>query len=227
MGTVRIYRVAELVGMTSQDIVSMLKKEHGIDVKSASSTIEEVVGRQLVERLARQKNISLPSGDMFAETPVAKGKKGGAPSRKHAEPQRPTAPALPPPRLVKSHKPAVPVAAETEAAVDLEPAPISEAPAPEMVAQAPAAADRYVEAAAPEPAPIAEASAASVEPAEAPAATTPGPPPLRPSAGRIVPPTIRLRIEEQRPTTPSPPLQTMAPRRVPRLAPRMAPAPAA
>src|SRR5258705_454350 len=125
--------------MTSQDIVSLLKKEHGIDVKSASSTIEEVVGRQIVERLARQRNISLPTGDMFAETPVVKGKKGGAPTRKPAEPPKAAAPALPPPRLVKMVKPVAPVEAEIEAPVEPEPAPIAEAPAPEVVAQAPAA----------------------------------------------------------------------------------------
>ena len=45
MGTVRIYRVAELLGTTSQEVTALLKRDHGIDVKSASSTIEEVVAR--------------------------------------------------------------------------------------------------------------------------------------------------------------------------------------
>ena len=76
MATVRIYKVAELLGTTSQEVTALLKRDHGIEVKSASSTIEEVVARQFVERLARQRNITLPSGDIFAETPVAKGKKG-------------------------------------------------------------------------------------------------------------------------------------------------------
>ncbi|OFW29975.1 MAG: hypothetical protein A3G76_12805 [Acidobacteria bacterium RIFCSPLOWO2_12_FULL_65_11] len=218
MATVRIYRVAELVGMTSQEIVSLLKREHGIDVKSASSTIEEVVGRQLVERLARQRNVSLPSGDVFAETPVVKGKKG-AQSRKPAEPPKPVAPALPPPRLVKTVKPAAPVAAETEAAVDMEPALIAKAPEP--VAQEPAGPAVYAEGS--EPAPLADASAAPVESPVAAVAATPEPPALRPSAGRVVPPTIRLRIEEQRPTSPPLPLPTTPARRVPRPAPRTPP----
>src|SRR5262245_12739316 len=99
--------------MSSQEIVSLLKKEHGIDVKSASSTIEEVVGRQLVERLARQRRITLPGGDMFAETPAAKGRKG-VPAKKVPEPVKPAAPALPPPRLVKTVKPPVaPIVTET------------------------------------------------------------------------------------------------------------------
>ena len=92
MATVRIYKVAELLGTTSQEVTALLKRDHGIEVKSASSTIEEVVGRQFVERLARQRNISLPSGDIFAETPVVKGKKPGAPAKKAAEPVKPAAP---------------------------------------------------------------------------------------------------------------------------------------
>ena len=78
MATVRIYKVAELLGTTSQEVTALLKRDHGIEVKSASSTIEEVVARQFVERLARQRNIALPSGDIFAETPAVKGKKAGA-----------------------------------------------------------------------------------------------------------------------------------------------------
>ena len=120
MATVRIYKVAELLGTTSQEVTALLKRDHGIEVKSASSTIEEVVARQFVERLARQRNITLPSGDIFAETPVVKGKKG-APAKKPAEPVKPAAPALPPPRLVKTAKPiAAPVepdVAEGEPAV--------------------------------------------------------------------------------------------------------------
>jgi hypothetical protein len=67
LATVRIYKVAELLSTTSQEVTALLKRDHGIDVKSASSTIEEVVARQFVERLARQRGIVLPTGDMFAE----------------------------------------------------------------------------------------------------------------------------------------------------------------
>src|SRR6186997_1493360 len=104
MATVRIYKVAELLNTSSQEVIALLKRDHGIEVKSASSTIEEVVARQFVERLARQRNISVPSNASFADTPVpAKGRKPG----KAPEPVK-TAPALPPPRLVKSAKPATP-----------------------------------------------------------------------------------------------------------------------
>src|SRR6266550_1186173 len=74
LATVRIYKVAELLGTTSQEVLALLKRDHGIELKSASSTVEEVVARSFVERVARQRNISLPGGDMFADTPApAKG----------------------------------------------------------------------------------------------------------------------------------------------------------
>ena len=127
MATVRIYKVAELLGTTSQEVAALLKRDHGIEVKSASSTIEEVVARQFVERLARQRNIALPSGDWFAEAPAVKAKKGGAPARKPAEAPKPAAPALPPPRLVKTVK-AAPV---VEAPVAEEaPPPVAESRRP-------------------------------------------------------------------------------------------------
>jgi hypothetical protein len=114
LATVRIYKVAELLGTTSQEVLSLLKREHGIELKSASSTIEEVVARSFVERVARQKNISLPGGDMFAEHPVpAKGGKK-APVAKKPEPPKPTAPVLGPPRLVKVVKPAAATTAVVE-----------------------------------------------------------------------------------------------------------------
>src|SRR5215208_1675605 len=107
MATVRIYKVAELLNTSSQEVIALLKRDHGIEVKSASSTIEEVVARQFVERLARQRNITVPSNASFADTPVPV--RGRKPIGKAPEPVK-AAPALPPPRLVKSAKPAAPPA---------------------------------------------------------------------------------------------------------------------
>src|SRR5262249_61668583 len=107
---------------------ALLKRDHGIEVKSASSTIEEVVARQFVERLARQRNIQLPTGDIFAETPIVKGGKKGAPAKK-PEPPKPAAPVLPPPRLVKTVKPVAPAAPAPP-----EPEPIAE-PEPIVAAE--------------------------------------------------------------------------------------------
>jgi translation initiation factor IF-2 len=237
LATVRIYKVAELLGTTSQEVSALLKRDHGIEVKSASSTIEEVVARQFVERLARQRNVQLPTGDIFAETPVVKGKKG-APAKKAPEPPKPAAPALPPPRLVKTVKPPAPAAPVTplpapEPVVVPEPV-VAAAPPPEPVAapepvaveaargEAPAPVER-VEKAEPvavkaeRPPAVAEPPAPAVAPRAAAAAPVAKPP----TPGRVVPPTLRLRIEEQRPTTPTPPLPTApTPRVVPRPAPK-------
>jgi len=228
LATVRIYKVAELLGTTSQEVTALLKRDHGIDVKSASSTIEEVVGRQFVERLARQRNISLPTGDIFAEVPVAKGKKG-TPAKKPVEPVKPAAPALPPPRLVKTVKPVVapapePAPAEVEE-VEAAPAveePVVEPPQPIVAVEAPS---EIREEAPPAPVEVV-AEAPEPEAVEAPAPPpSPPPPPPKIAPGRVVPPTLRLRIEERRPTTPAAPLQTVAPRVAPRVVPRPAPRP--
>ena len=70
--------------------MNLLKQETGIDVKSASSSIEEIVARQFVERQARKRQISLPHGPLFADAPAAQeaGGKGG----KAPEPPKPAAP---------------------------------------------------------------------------------------------------------------------------------------
>jgi translation initiation factor IF-2 len=246
LATVRIYKVAELLGTTSQEVLSLLKRDHGIELKSASSTVEEVVARSFVERVARQRNISLPGGDMFAEHPApAKGGGGKkAPVAKKAEPPKPAAPVLGPPRLVKVVKPAAPAAAPTaepEApVVQAEPA-VAEAPAVEVhpepavqeVAQTPVSAgapdkarptpiEEPPQAVAPppveEPAPASEPEAQPVE-AAAP------PPPAAPS-GRFVPPTIRLRIEE--PGKTPQPARPLAPAKRPQVSqPRIVQPPAA
>src|SRR3954470_5611871 len=103
MATVRIYKVAELLNTSSQEVMALLKRDHGIEVKSASSTIEEVVAREFVSRMARQRGLNIPSNASMADTPApVKAKKPGG---KAPEPAKPAAPALPPPRLVKSAKP--------------------------------------------------------------------------------------------------------------------------
>ena len=211
MATVRIYKVAELLNTSSQEVLALLKRAHGIELKSASSTIEEVVARQFVERLARERNITLPGGDMFAEGPVSKpGAKKPAPSAKKPEPAKPAAPTLAPPRLVKTSKPAAPAVTAVEEPLEEEmpaapveepeeePAPAVEAPisaAAAATTDQPEAAEVVEEPPAAPPAvepPVAARPAAARPAAAAPAA------PSRPThaPGRMVPPSIRLRIEE-------------------------------
>jgi len=218
LSTVRIYKVAELLGSTSQEVLALLKRDHGIELKSASSTIEEVVARSFVERLARQRNVSLPGGDMFAET-VAPPKGGGAKKAaapKKAEPPKPTAPVLGPPRLVKTIKPAHPPAEEAPAA------PVAEEPFEETtlppVVEAPRAEPIAEEV--PEHAPLAAAPAAAEE-AAASVHTAP-----EPHVPRVVPSTLRLRIEE--PGRPPQPARPLAPAKRPAVSqPRMVHPPAA
>ena len=110
MATVRIYKVAELLNTSSQEVIALLKRDHGIEVKSASSTIEEVVAREFVGKQARQRNIKIPTNASFADTPgpAARGGSLKKPGGKAAEPAKPAAPAMPAPRLVKTAKPAAP-----------------------------------------------------------------------------------------------------------------------
>jgi translation initiation factor IF-2 len=216
LSTVRIYRVAELLNTTSQEVLALLKKNHGIELKSASSTLEEIVARQFVDRLAKQRNIALPKGDVFSEQAVkpaakgkvAPGKKGAAPA---PEPAKPAAPTLGPPRLIKRAKPAE--APKVEEAV---PPPV-EAPLDAPPVEAPMAAAPPVEAP-----PVAESVAETAEPV---ASETPEA--VREKSGRFVPPSIRLRVEEPGKAPPSaPPLQPkrqvvpQPPRVVPPAAPR-------
>jgi translation initiation factor IF-2 len=235
LATVRIYKVAELLGTTSQEVLSMLKRDHGIELKSASSTLEEVVARSFVERVARQRNVSLPGGDMFAEHPVpAKGGKKAAVAKK-AEPPKPAAPVLGPPRLVKVVRPATPAVTEAEAPPESEPttaweaavvdAPPEAPPVAEIaqVAPPPAAPVEEPPQAAPpapveEPSPAPEAEAQTPEAAASAAAAA--------HAGRFVPPTIRLRIEE--PGRLPQPARPLAPAKRPQVSqPRMTQPPAA
>ncbi len=232
MATVRIYKVAELLGTTSQEVMALLKRDHGIEVKSASSTIEEVVGRQFVERLARQRGVSLPGGDMFAERPMPSSGKKPAPGRK-PEPPKPAAPTLGPPRLVKTiTRPVQPTPVEDES-VDTDayqyahPAESVDEPveaAGTATAEPPAAfdepfGDAYAAATPQEHPEGAEAQAVSgsPEPFESETDAPAGAPHFgEPAAGerhepraagqaaqppgRFVPPTLRLRIEENRPS---------------------------
>ena len=232
MATVRIFKVAELLGTTSQEVLQLLKQNHGIELKSASSTVEEIVARQFVERLARQRSIELPKGDIFSET-AAKPVKGKAGAPKRApELSKPSGPPLPPPRLIRTIKPpaATPDDHDTadHAVADHHSAAMPHADeqlAHVEHAQTHGQADSYAEphaephveqshghgpvtVAEPEPvetAPVEMAPAASVpdvmEVEAAADAATPlpaMPAPAKPTVapGRVVPSSLRLRIEE-------------------------------
>jgi translation initiation factor IF-2 len=208
LATVRIYKVAELLGMSSPEAMALLKQDTGIEVKSASSSIEEIVARQFVERHARRRNIALPPPSaLFSETPVAR-RPAGKPGAKAPEPPKAAGPAMRP-RLIKVIKPlGVPADAATAGSLVHNLEVEVESPAsPEILVEPPTA----LVAAADEPELLVEepASISLGEPevdtlavsADAAGLEVPAPPvppvaPLLRPAGRLVPPTRRLRIED-------------------------------
>ena len=190
MATIRIYKVAEVLGIPSQEVIDLLKREHGIEAKSASSTIEEIVARQFAERTARERNLNLPAGPLFSakSRSASRGRKGAKTPEPAARPR------LGPPRLVKAPKVAPPAVLE-------EPPDETEAPpAAEATPTAPAPAES-VEAASPVPAASAPVPAAAVPvpaaaaPPSAPVVTKPVTP-----TGRLVPSMLKLRIEDKAPS---------------------------
>jgi translation initiation factor IF-2 len=218
LSTVRIYKVAELLGLSSQDAMNLLKQDTGIDVKSASSSIEEIVARQFVERHARKRNITLPTGSLFADAPAAK--KPGGKSKAAPEPPKAAAPALRP-RLIKTIRPAAAhETAEAEVAaapaVAEAPGPIEAPPVMEPVAHVPEvtyAPEVEVASAAPIVAPPVEAPPVVRQHVAPPPAAVHAPPVIARPAGRLVPPTRRLRIEDPL-TGEAPAARPIAPRPV-------------
>ena len=196
MATIRIYQVAEVLGLPSQKVIDLLRREHGIEVKTASSTIEEIVARQFAERVARERGVELPGGQLFTgKTSRATTKRSKAAKQAKAEEAKPAKPKLRPPRLVKSAKAAREVAqAEADAAEQAAEAATAEAGAAES-----------------EPSTAAEVPPV-VEPTPPPVVATPPALPTTPASviakptGRVVPPTLRLRVEEpKRPVAATPP----------------------
>jgi translation initiation factor IF-2 len=241
LSTVRIHKVATLLGLTSQEAMTLLKKETGIEVKSASSSVEEIVARQFVEKQAKLRKIQLPPPThMFDDAPATPKK--AAKGAKAPEPVKPAAPALRP-RLIKTVKAAeaapvveAPEEVEEPAFVAAEPEP---EPEPEVIEAAPvveAPPAPAIEAAQPEPEPVPEPAAPPAPVAAAPAAppaapkvaarppAPPAPPPPPARANRLVPPMRRLRIEDPvtgeapaaRPVAPRPVLRAPVPPVTPR-----------
>ena len=202
MATVRIYKVAELLNTTSQEVIALLKRDHGIEVKSASSTIEEVVAREFVSRLARQRGIKVPSNASFADThaPAPARPGGKKPGARAPEPPKPAAPVMPAPRLIKTVRPAAPVASPADAAPIPAPAPVTPEP---IVPAAPIAIEpEPVPAPAPPP-PAPEpvvAPAAEARPIERPPAPVPTPEPAAPDV-----PAAAARTEPAVVEAPPPP----------------------
>ena len=185
--------------------MKLLKREHGIELKSASSTIEEIVARQFTERVARERQIELPRGQIFSAPSARRtaAKKGRAAKQAAPEPAKPAAPQLGPPRLIKSAKAAKQAAEEIEATADTDTA--TEAT---VAATAPAAID--ITGAPPPSAPPVETSTA--------AEVIPSPPPAEQIKQIAVPSTPPEAVETTKPPAPvAPPPVARAPEVTPPL----------
>ena len=188
MATIRIYKVAEVLGIPSQVVIEALRKEHGIEVKSASSTIEEIVARQFAQRLARERGLELPGGELFAPKPAPRrGSKRAAAKQEAAQPAKPR---LGPPRLVKAAKAARAAAAEAEALAEVDADGSEDAQAPDAVATD-ASAPESVTLDAGAPATVAVPAPPEDAPPVAPTALeTPAPVPAEESQPAETPPAV-------------------------------------
>ena len=239
MSTIRIYKVAEVLGLPSQEVIDLLRRQHGIEVKSASSTIEEIVARQFAERLSKERQIELPHGQLFSassQKPRAK-KKGKAAKPVEEEPPKPR---LGPPRLIKAAK-AAKQAADAEA-IEAEAAEAAEATTASDAAEPPVDVEKAVEETSAAPVPVAKAAPRSAprlrslrieneapkpppapEPVETPAQPVASEPVEAPAAPTQEPsPEPPTKIEDKPVMVAAPPETTPAPP-----APPSSPAPAA
>ena len=211
MAKIRLFLIARELGIETQEVVGLLQTRHGIDAKSASSTVEEIVAKQFTERVARERNIALREGPLFTQRPTrARGK--GSRGKGVPEPAPTLRPTLGKPRLVKAPRPK-PVetpaateastlaatvetsASETPPVAAAAPPPVMEAPAPPPT-PAPRRIPRprlkieadAVTAPPPPPAPVpasapaVEATPVASEPEEREAAAAPDAPPTEPPA---------------------------------------------
>ena len=135
---IRLFQIARTLSIKTQEVVELLR-DLGIEAKSASSTVEEIVATQFCKRIARERNIALPDGPLFQQRSAPKGKKK---AKGKLEPTPAPRPALGKPRLVKVPKPAEAetaapdVAAEAPTVLAATPA-TEEAPPPEAPKQPP------------------------------------------------------------------------------------------
>jgi len=198
MATIRIYKVAEVLGLKSQEVIELLKRNHGINAKSASSTIEEIVARQFAERIAKEQKIELPQGELFTTSSMRRSttKKGKTAKQTKPETAKPLKPKLGPPRLVKTAKTET-VAAQAEL-------PTSDQKNPETTLASVPVKEPILQEKLPPP-----VTKKTSLPPSRPEATT-----IAKPTGRIVPPTLRLRVEEPK-TKATPPPATHGSRKMP------------
>ncbi|MGJ8651904.1 MAG: translation initiation factor IF-2 [Opitutaceae bacterium] len=139
--SVRIHQLSKQIGMENKELIELLRSR-GFEVKSASSTIDNISAESLVEEFAANKAAEAPEPDA---TP---------------EPEAPRAPAIPAGAFVKSaadiQKERDEREAEKQAAAKAKAAPVTPPPAPKAAPTPPAPAPKNTPPAAPKIPPVAK-----------------------------------------------------------------------
>ena len=190
--SVRIHQLSKQIGMENKELIELLKSR-GFEVKSASSTIDNISAESLVEEFAAKKEAEAPAAETEASP----------------EPEAPKAPVLPAGAFVKSAqdiqrereereaaKLAEEEAAKPKAVAEPTPAP----KAPPAPSKAPPAAPK-IPPAAPKAPPVAKVPPAA--PKAPPAARIPAGASI-PAAGSVPPPAPKTTPPAPAPTAPSP-----------------------
>jgi len=194
--SIRIHKLAEELGLDNKDMLALLKERNIIrpDVKSVSSTVDNISADALREEFAAKKSVAAPSEPAAASEPVATPEPSAAPKV-----------SLPPGVFVKSKEDVVREKEAAAAAVKatapapapaLPPRPVAPAPAPVKTPAMPPPLPRPVApapvvsrpASAPVPPPVAKAPAlVSAPPIVRPAAAPLNAPKPLPTAGAPAP----------------------------------------
>ena len=87
--SVRVYQLSKQIGMENQDLIALLK-ERGYNVKSASSTIDNISAESLVQEFgARNEEQAGPSAEQDAGNKISPGKAAPIPNLQEREPAKP------------------------------------------------------------------------------------------------------------------------------------------
>ncbi len=194
--SVRIHQLSKQIGMENKELIELLKSR-GFEVKSASSTIDNISAESLVEEFAAKKEAEAPAAETEASP----------------EPEAPKAPVLPAGAFVKSAQDIQREREEREAAKLAEEEAAKPKPKPKAVAEpTPAPKAPPAPSKAPPAAPKIPPAAPKAPPvAKVPPAAPKAPPAARipagasiPAAGSVPPPAPKTTPPAPVPTAPSP-----------------------
>ncbi|MDX2187918.1 MAG: translation initiation factor IF-2 [Opitutaceae bacterium] len=232
--SIRIHELAKKIGMDNKQLLSLLKERH-YDVKSVSSTIDNISAEALEQEFKGKfkvdsaadvpvaaEPVPAPAPSVAAPQPRVKSAEEVAKEREQAarEKAAPTVPPIPP----RPSAPPAPAAPAAPAAVSA-PRPVPPPPAPVSRPAAPPPLPTPVvrvstPPAAPQPVSAPKPVGAPLMPVRAPVSQPPAPMASpRPVSAPVIPPPLPPRV----PTPPAPPPVASAPRPLPPAVPGAAP----